>query len=58
MPKRYSIAEARSNLPDIVNQAAAGYSRFREQYALEEVGLEDDCFAFIRGRNAGREVLL
>ena len=92
MSKRYSIADARSNLPDIVNQAAAGaeieltrrgkpvavvvslqelerlrgdrlrfrdaYSRFREKYALKEIGFEADFFASIRGRDAGRDVLL
>ena len=92
MPHRYSMAEARSSLPSIVDQAEAGveiqltrrgkpvvavvalrvlerlrsdragfrtaYRTFLNQYALDEVGLDDDRFSRSRERSAGRKVSL
>jgi prevent-host-death family protein len=92
MSRRYSIAEARTSLPSIVEQAEAGveihltrrgkpvaavvalrvlerlrgdrprfrtaYQDFLMQYSLDTVGLEDDVFADVREKGAGRKVSL
>lgn len=92
MSHRYSIAEARSSLPRIVDQAEAGveihltrrgkpvaavvalrvlerlrgdrpsfhtaYQKFLKQYALDDVGLDDDFFSRSRETGAGRKVSL
>ena len=92
MPRQYSIAEARSNLPTIVDQAEAGqdveltrrgkpvavvislrefarlrgergsfgvaYQRFLKAHPLQEIGLDEDFFASVRTKVAGRKVAL
>ncbi|MCX6546125.1 MAG: type II toxin-antitoxin system prevent-host-death family antitoxin [Acidobacteria bacterium] len=92
MSHRYSIAEARSSLPSIVDQAEAGveieltrrgkpvaavvalrvlerlradrprfrtaYLDFLKRYSLDEVGFDNDFFAPIREKSAGRTVSL
>ena len=92
MIKSYSIAEARANLPAIVDQAEVGnpieltrrgkpvavvvsreqYNKltsarprfsdalraFRDEFDLEEVGLEPDFVASLRSPDAGRRVEL
>jgi len=92
MSHRYSIAEARSSLPSIVDQAEAGveieltrrgkpvaavvalrvlerlrgdrprfrasYQDFLKRYSLDEVGFDNDFFAPIRGKSAGRKISL
>jgi prevent-host-death family protein len=92
MTKRYSMADARANLPSVVDEVEAGnqieltrrgkpvavlispqeYSRlhserptfseayraFRARYPLEDIGLEKDPFAGLRGTAPGRKVNL
>ncbi len=90
MSKRYSIAEARANLPAIVDAASVGnpveltrrgkpvavvlslhhydlltskrpsfadaYRAFLDKFPLDEVGLEQEFVASLRGRETGRRV--
>ncbi|MDB4917602.1 MAG: Antitoxin [Gemmatimonadetes bacterium] len=92
MSTHYSIAEARSRLPTIVDQAESGvevlltrrgklvaavvglralerlrehrpefgatYRDFLARYSLDDVGLEAEAFAEVRGTDDGRKVTL
>lgn len=64
MAKRYSIAEARSNLRAVERTRAErtgfadAYRQFLKVHRLSEVGLDELEIASTRDRSAGRKVAL